>query len=199
MNIKLIVAYLILIATLSGCSNNDDASIENNQITDSAIAEQVNDEGVDYGMGHYEDENIEAAEEYYEEGRGDLILEDDATNEYVNSGENLFHISTFVEEDDSDIKRYYVAQEIGAGGMLPAGPPSMKYRQGVSIVSEYDTEVLVDSIIVNKGQSCNLSARLPAYLNYGDKIVGYTGCSLDQLRSLVISTSFGNFEFNPES
>ena len=150
-------------------------------------------------MGHYEEENIEAAEEYYEEGRGDLILEDYATNESVNSGENLLRISTFIEEDDSDIKRYYVAQEIGAGGMLPAGPPSMKYRQGVSIVSEYDTEVLVDSIIVNKGQSCNLSARLPAYLNYGDKIVGYTGCSLDQLRSLVISTNFGNFEFKPES
>lgn len=201
MNIKFIVVGLFIFTAVSGCSN-DNLSTYVDEVTDAESVEQVNavdDDGVDYGMGHYTDESIEDAEEYYGEERGDLISDDFAVNEPINSGENLFHISTFIEEDDSEIKRYYVAQDIGAGGMLPPGLPSMKYRQGISIVSEYDTEVVVDSVVVNKGQSCNLSARLPAYLNYGDKIVGYTSCSPDQLRSLVIGTSFGSFEFNPDS
>lgn len=207
MSTKLAFSLLMLLSVLSGCSSeeNIDAKKETSPTQNSMSSDAQIDvspsentlemEEVDYGMGHYTDENIESAEEYYQEEqvfeeRGDII-----SDEFAYSGDNPpFEVSLYTELDQTIESARYASLKYGDGLYADMAP---KYNTYTSIISEYDGEVTINNAIINKGQSCSLGSGWTDSLRYGEKTGRkISGCDLDQIRHMLVQTNIGDFEFS---
>lgn len=206
MSTKLAFSVLMLLSVLSGCSSeeNIDAKKEtfatensissDDQIDVSPSENTLEAAEVDYGMGHYTDENIESAQEYYQEessveGRGDII-----SDEFAYSGDNPpFEVGIYTELDQTIESARYASMKYGDGLYADMAP---KYDTYVSIISEYDGEVTINDVVINKGQSCALGNGWTGSLRYGEKTarkINY--CDVDQVRHILIQTNIGDFKF----
>lgn len=58
---KLLFLLLLSVGVASGCSNDNAVNVPENDVLEST---PVDEEGVDYGMGHYTEENIGSAEDH---------------------------------------------------------------------------------------------------------------------------------------
>lgn len=182
---------------LAGCSKDNNSVVpneENHLLTEVVTANTTEKEdSVDYGMGHYTDENIASAEEYYPtepdfEERGDIISDEfalraDKTTEYM--GEDLFQVGIHSElnQKNEEYREYLATHDIK--GLRPPMPPP-KYDTVISIISDYDGEILISNIIINKGQSCRLVGKLNGVMHYGQKLSGRTSCDQAQVRHIFI-------------
>lgn len=196
MNIKLSISLLLFFGVISGCSsdkNVDDSSvpdpIENNvQVDTLSNVDPIEEVEVDYGMGHYTDENIDSAEEYYAqeepefEERGDIVSDQ--------SGEDLFKIQIYSKLNEG---REYARNNIESARNFPP-----EYDTYISFISDYEGQFTFNEVVVNKGQSCRMTMNLPVTMGYGQKVEGRTSCDEDQVRHLLVQTSLGSFEFGPD-
>lgn len=206
MNIKLSISLLLFLGVLSGCSsdkNADDSSVQdsidnNSQVATLSNGDPVEDVEVDYGMGHYTDENIDSAEEYYTqaepefEERGDIVSDDlamDSDNISIENGEDLFEIQIYSKLNEG---REYARNNIESARNFPP-----EYDTFISFTSDYDGQFTFNEVVVNKGQSCRMIMNLPVTMGYGQKVKGRTDCDEDQVRHLLVQTDLGNFEFGP--
>lgn len=196
MNTKSAVLLLLFSGFMSACSSesNTEESTSEPSISESSIEEgEVNN-----GMGHYTDENIESAEDYYYtdredpdlEGRGDII-----SDEFAYSGDNPpFEVSLYTELDQTIENARSASLKYGNGLYADMAP---EYNTYASIISDYEGEMTINDVVINNGQSCSLGNGWTEFLRYGEKTarkISY--CDMDQVRSMFITTSIGDFEFD---